>query len=182
MSPRADPRLPLRPSLPPGRYAALFAFLFLFGIGVLLMTPVQRVDVRFSHALVSISQHLIAMCGGKASVEHAVLREPGTDFAIEMKDGCNGANVMILLWSAVLAFPAAWKSKVFGIIAGTFLIQAVNIVRFISLFYIGQYSLAWFDFAHSYLWETLLILDTMVVFWVWVNRVTRHGAVSNAGI
>jgi exosortase H (IPTLxxWG-CTERM-specific) len=182
MSPRADPLRPRRPSLPPGRFAALFACLFLFGIGLLLTPPVQRVDVRFSHALVSVSQQLITIFGGKASVEHAVLREPVTDFAIEMKDGCNGVNVMILLWAAVLAFPAAWKLKAFGITAGALVIQAVNIARFISLFYIGQYSLKWFDFAHNYLWETLLILDTMVVFWVWVNRVTKRGAVSNAGI
>jgi hypothetical protein len=42
--------------------------------------------------------------------------------------------------------------------------------------------MSWFDFAHSYLWESLLTLDTMVVFWLWVNRVTRLGAATHAGI
>jgi exosortase/archaeosortase family protein len=63
--------------------------------------------------------------------------------------------------------------KFWGLLAGSIVIHAINIVRFISLFYIGQYSASWFDFAHSYLWESLLILDTMVVFWVWVNHVLR---------
>ena len=49
-----------------------------------------------------------------------------------------------------------------------FLLYAL--ARFISLFYLGQYSMTWFDFAHAYLWESLLVLDTMVVFWVWVKR------------
>jgi exosortase H (IPTLxxWG-CTERM-specific) len=92
-----------------------------------------------------------------------------------MKDGCNGVNVTILLWAAVLAFPAPWRMKAVGLAAGSLAIQVLNIVRFISLFYIGQYSASWFEFAHGYLWETLLMLDTMVVFWVWVRRASRPG-------
>jgi exosortase/archaeosortase family protein len=72
--------------------------------------------------------------------------------------------VTILLWAAMLAFPASWRMKVLGVLVGSLAIQIVNMARFISLFYIGQYSRSWFDFAHEYLWETLLILDTMVVF------------------
>ena len=70
---------------------------------------------------------------------------------------------------AVLVFPATWKMKALGLAAGTVMVQALNVVRFISLFY-RQYSMTWFDFAHLYLWESLLMLDTMVVFWVWVKR------------
>jgi exosortase/archaeosortase family protein len=71
--------------------------------------------------------------------------------------------------------------KALGLAAGTAIIQAVNVVRFISLFYLGQYSMTWFDFAHVYLWESLLTLDTMVVFWLWVNRTARLGAAAHAG-
>ena len=49
-----------------------------------------------------------------------------------------------------------------------------------TLFYLGQYSMTWFDFAHSYLWESLIMLDTMVVFWYWVTRVLRAGAPAHA--
>jgi len=37
-----------------------------------------------------------------------------------------------------------------------------------------------FDFAHGYLWESLLILDSMVVFWLWAERVARVGGASHA--
>jgi exosortase H (IPTLxxWG-CTERM-specific) len=85
-------------------------------------------------------------------------------------------NVTILLWAALFAFPAPWKMKTVGLAAGTLAIQLLNVARFISLFYIGQYSASWFEFAHGYLWETLLMLDTTVVFWLWVRRVSRAGA------
>ena len=165
----------------PGRFAAIFAACFLFGAGVLLTPPVQKLDVQFSRGLVKVGGGLIHICGGRALVQGAVLRDPVRGFAVEMRDGCNAVTVTILLWSAVLAFPAPWKQKLLGLLAGSLIIQLLNIVRFISLFYIGQYSMMWFDFAHGYVWETLLVLDTVVVFWLWVNHVFRAGTVLNGG-
>jgi exosortase H (IPTLxxWG-CTERM-specific) len=161
----------------PAHFALLFAICFLIGTGLLLLPPVQRLDGAFSLRLVSVSHGVIGICGGVATATGTVLRAP-SGFAIEMKDGCNGVNVTILLWSAILAFPAAsWKMRALGLAAGTLAIQLLNVVRFVSLFYIGQYSMSWFEFAHGYLWETLLILDTMVVFALWVGRFSRPGTV-----
>ena len=42
-------------------------------------------------------------------------------------------------------------------------------VRVISLFYLGQWNLALFEFAHSYLWQALIMLDVLVVWLVWVR-------------
>jgi exosortase H (IPTLxxWG-CTERM-specific) len=157
----------------------VFACCFLFGIGILLTPPVQQADKSFSQWLVKVSHGLIQVCGGHAEREAAILRAP-TGFAVEMRDGCNAVNVTILLCSAVLAFPAPWKMRALGIVAGSLIIQVVNIFRFISLYYLGQYSMTWFDFAHAYLWESLIVLDTMVVFWYWVTRVLRLNAASHA--
>jgi len=156
--------------LRPMRFLVVF-FLCLFVGFALLFTPwVQAADLRFSRGLVWISHALIAWCGGHAVMAGSVLRSPAGTFGVEMQDGCNGVNVTILLCSAILAFPASWKLRALGFLAGSLIIQALNIVRFISLYYIGQYSMSWFDFAHAYLWESLLILDTLVVFWIWVGR------------
>ena len=157
------------------RFFLIFASSMLLGFGLLLTPPVQAVDGGFSQALVKSAHGVILTFGGHATRDAAILRAPA-GFGVEMRDGCNAVNVTILLWSAVLAFPAPRKQKALGLLAGSLIIQVLNIVRFISLYYIGQYSLTWFDFAHGYLWETLLVLDTMVVFWLWVNRVFRAGA------
>jgi exosortase H (IPTLxxWG-CTERM-specific) len=153
----------------------------LLGFGLLRTPLVQSADVMLSRGLVGISHGLVLACGGHATRDGAILRAPG-GFAVEMRDGCNAVNVAILLWSAILAYPAPWKLKALGLVAGSMIVQALNIVRFISLFYLGQYSMHWFDFAHAYLWESLLTLDTMVVFWLWVNRVARLDAATHAGV
>ena len=93
-----------------------------------------------------------------------------------MKDGCNGVNVTLLLWSALLAFPVSWRQRFKGLLLGTVAIQAVNFVRFISLFYLLEYNRQLFDFAHDYLWESLIMLDALVVFWLWVYGIRRAQA------
>jgi exosortase H (IPTLxxWG-CTERM-specific) len=163
----------------PLRFALVFACCFLLGFGVLLTPPVQNVDRDFSRSLVTLAHGVIVACGGHAIQQAAILRAPG-GFAVEMRDGCNAVNVTSLLWSAVLAFPASWKLKLWGLLGGSAIIQAVNIFRFITLFYLGQYSMTWFDFAHAYLWESLIVLDTMVVFWYWVTRALRAGTAVHA--
>ncbi|MBC7926140.1 MAG: exosortase H [Bryobacteraceae bacterium] len=164
----------------PGHYILLFTCSFLIGFGLLLTPPVQSADVAFSAQLVKISHGLIVAFGGHATRDAAILRaEEG--FAVEMRDGCNAVNVTILLWSAVLAFPASWKNKVLGLVVGSIIVQVLNIGRFISLFYLGQYSMTWFEFAHSYLWESLLVLDTVVIFRLWVKRAGPISVHPNAG-
>jgi len=113
-------------------------------------------------------------------VRGPVLLSPSNGFAIEMMDGCNGLNVTLLLWSAIMAFPANWQPKIAGIALGGIFVQSLNLVRFISLFYLGQYSRQWFEFAHGYLWEALLVLDAIVFYWIWMSRAGRSGAAADA--
>ena len=135
--------------------------------------PAQMLDGVFTRLLVSVSHALIHAGGGNALLEGAILRDPVSGFAIEMKDGCNAVTVTLLLCSAVLAFPSPWRRRAWGVLAGAVVLQGLNLVRFISLFYLGMHSAAWFDFAHTYLWESLLVLDAMVLFWWWIHRVAE---------
>ena len=52
--------------------------------------------------------------------------------------GCNGVEAVIILVSAMLAFPAPWKHRLIGIGLGFLAIQALNLVRIISLFYLAS--------------------------------------------
>ena len=170
-----------RSSARPARFLIIFVSCFLLCVGIVLTPPVHAVDVQFSQILVKTAHALIGIFGGHALVQGAILRDPRSGFAVEMRDGCNAVNVTLLLLSAMIAFPAPWRWKAVGLLAGGAIIQALNIVRFVSLYYIGQYSMALFDFAHGYLWESLLVLDTLVVFWLWVNRVSNIRTAAHAG-
>ena len=173
-------------SAPPRGQMRMGRFVLTFGVSLaalfaLLLAPVTAPVVnRFTLWLVTVSAAVIRIFGGRADAVGDLLQNPDTHYAIQMVYGCNGAHVTVLLWAAVLAFPATWGQKLKGMAAGTAAIHVVNLIRFISLFYVGQYRQSWFDFAHLYLWESLMMLDTLVVFWTWAYFVRKSGTVRNA--
>ena len=48
-------------------------------------------------------------------------------------------------------------------------VQALNIVRIISLFYLGQWNYTVFEWFHLYLWPVLIMLDVLVVFAIYLQ-------------
>ena len=155
-------------------FAALFALAAMAQYAVLLTTPVHPFIDGFSGGLASLSAWLIHAFGGTCLRHAAVLSNPALGFSMEVRDGCNGVNVVILLWAAIAAYPSRLKWKLIGWGGGLAAIQILNLFRLISLFYLGQYNNALFEFAHLYLWETLIIIDAMVVFALWTRQASQE--------
>lgn len=127
---------------------------------------------------------LIQLFGGLADVTGVIIRHPVNQFAIQIANGCSGIEAAILLGAGVMAFSATWSQRVLGWVAGTTAIMALNLVRVISLYYLGQYSMKWFDWAHLYAWDVLIMLDGVVVFFLWIRwlpPVGRSHAAAAAG-
>ena len=100
----------------------------------------------------------------KVIAQRRILRDATTDFAVSIEASCNGVEAAIVLIAGVVAFPASVKNKTIAIVAGFFFVQALNIVRIISLFYLGQCNYTVFEWFHLYLWPALIMLDVLVVF------------------
>ena len=166
LSPRARNR--------PATFFALFLAVALFEFALLLAAPIRPFVDGFSGRLASVSAWMIGSLGGTCQHQNAVLSNPARGFSMEVRDGCNGVNVVILLWAAILAYPAGWKWKAAGLAAGLGAIQILNLFRLISLYYLGQYNRPLFEFAHLYLWETLIIIDAIVVFGIWTKKVAAR--------
>ncbi len=90
-------------------------------------------------------------------------------FAVSIEAGCNGVEATLVLVSAILAFPATWRHRLMGIAIGTVAVQGLNVVRVISLFYLGQWSRDAFEWAHLYVWQALIMLDVLIVWLLWVR-------------
>lgn len=162
------------------RFLVLFPIGLVTGFGMLQVPAVAGAIAAFTQSLVTISGALIHFFGGSAMVAGAILSSPVTGFGVRVENGCNAVNVTILLWAAMLTYPAPWAQKLAGLAAGSAALHAVNLIRIITLFYLGQYNRNWFDFAHYYLWESLIVLDTLVIFWLWATLVRRSGRQQNA--
>ena len=167
--PAPDPKAQMR------RFLALFPVLLIVGFGLLQVPVVDSSVGKFTRSLVGISGGLIHLFGGHAAVNGNLLSNPSGGDGVVVENGCNAVNVTILLWAAILTYPARWRHKLKGLVAGSVALHAVNLLRIISLFYLQQYNRQWFDFAHFYLWESLIVLDTLVIFWVWAVFARRSG-------
>lgn len=74
----------------------------------------------------------------------------------------------------MVAFPASWRLKLIGIAIGILAVQGVNLLRIISLYYLGKWNMQVFEFAHLYLWQALIMLDVLIVWLLWMQMVARR--------
>jgi exosortase H (IPTLxxWG-CTERM-specific) len=174
------PSPPAADATPMRRFLVVFLVLTLAGFGLLQWPAADRVVTRFSALLVTVAAGLIRTFGGQVANDQTIMRSVANGFAVQMMNGCNGIHVTVLWAAAVLAFPAPWRRKLSGLAAGLAVIHALNLVRFLVLFYVGQAQSAWFDFLHVYAAESLMIFVTLVLFWVWAQAALRSGSKLNA--
>ena len=180
LAPPADPE-PARPPPPAsGRIRPVLRFFILFvvlqaGLFGLELTPWAQdfFVVPWTNALARISTSLVTLFDGNVVASGKVIRSTTNGFAVSIEAGCNGVEATIVLLAAMLAFPAPWKNKLLGLAAGILAVQGLNIIRVISLFYIGQWNAQVFEWAHLYVWQALIMLDVLVVWLVWVRTLPR---------
>jgi exosortase H (IPTLxxWG-CTERM-specific) len=154
------------------RFFAWFVGLLVVLFLLELTPPVQAYFVMpWTNMLASISTFLVTLFDPSVVASGNVMRNTANGFAVAIEAGCNGVEAAIVLVAAMLAFPAPWRYRALGIAIGIAAVQILNIVRVISLFYIGQWDFAVFEWAHQYVWQALIMLDVLVVWLIWVRRV-----------
>jgi exosortase H (IPTLxxWG-CTERM-specific) len=155
-----------------------FFILFLVLQGALFgleLTPWAQdwLVVPWTRALAAMSAGVVKIFDSDVLAQGKVLLSSSNGFAVSIEAGCNGVEATIVLIAAIFAFPAPWKHRLIGLIVGIVAVQGLNIVRIISLFYLGQWNFNAFEWAHLYVWQALIMLDVMVVWLLWVRTLPR---------
>ena len=157
----------------------LFALFASVGFVLVLGPPLAPYIEYYTRSIASLSAAIIRIAGGHVRLTDSTLTAPATGLSIVVVNGCNGINVVVLLWAAQLAWPASrWTGKLLGMVLGALIIQLANTVRVISLFYLNQWNQAWFEAMHLYVWEILIMLLGLAVFALSIRR-TPARAVSD---
>jgi len=152
------------------RFFLLFLVLQVSLFTLELLRPVQQaVVIPFTEGVAAVSVWLVKLFDAGVLAQGNVIRDLESGFAVAIEAGCNGVEATIVLLAAMLAFPAPWHHRLLGILAGFLAVQGINLVRIISLFYLGQWDKDWFEWAHLYLWQALIMLDVLVVFLIWIR-------------
>jgi exosortase H (IPTLxxWG-CTERM-specific) len=157
------------------RFFLVFLAVQLSLFGIDLLQPVQQHFVLpWTGLLASLCAKIVTAFDANAAATGKVLWNQVTGFGVSIEPGCNGIEACIVLFAAIVAFPTRWRYKLWGMAAGFAAVQLLNVVRVISLFYLGQWSDAAFRFAHEYLWQGLIMLDVLAVWLFWVRKAPRR--------
>ena len=156
------------------RFLVLFVVLVVALLAAELTPPVQRWLVQpWTELVTAGSAMLITLVDPHVITVGNMLQSTRNGFTVSILAGCNGIEAAIVLLAAMAAFPAPWKHRLIGMLAGLAAVQALNIVRVISLFYVGQWNMRVFEWTHLYLWQALIMLDVLVVGLVWMRTLPR---------
>ena len=152
------------------RFAILFLLIMTALFAAELTAPAQRAFVEpWTDAVARVSAGAVTLFDPQVVAHGKVLESGRNGFAVSIEAGCNGIEASLILIAAMLAFPAPWKHRLAGIAIGLVAVQALNVVRVVSLFYLGQWSPRAFEWAHLYVWQALIMLDALIVWLLWIR-------------
>jgi len=155
--------------------AVLFVVVFLgvFGLLYVLSTEVppfvdgvvQPITVAVTYA----SAWLIGLF--EAGVETNGTAITGPLFSVNILHGCNGTTPAAMILAGVLAYPATWKARAFGLLVGSAWVQLVNLLRIVVLYELGRFQfVAAFESVHLYVAQIVVILATAAFWLYWIGR------------
>jgi len=156
------------------RFFVLFTILLIGLFALEILQPAEKyVIIPFTSFIADISVWIVQFFDDNVVAYRNVIRNATTGFGVRIERGCNGVEAVIILFAAIFAFPAPIKNKLIGFTIGFFAIQLLNLVRIVSLFYLGQWNQVAFEWFHLYLWQALIILDALVVWLVWLRTLPQ---------
>lgn len=154
---------------PETRFLILFLAILGISFTVVALKPVDKAFViPFTTLVAKVSGQLLILFGEDLTVNGSQLASPR--FAVTIYNGCNGLITSLIFISGVLAFPSSWLAKILGVVGGLFAIQAINLVRIISLFYIGIFLPDLFNSSHIFIWQSIVILFGVGLWMLWADR------------
>lgn len=154
------------------RFCVLFGFI-LGGCTLLLETDFSQQHFVISHLkqIALLSGTVLQFLGTSCTISETSIMSPR--FSVNVIQGCDSIYPTAMLWAALLAYPSTLRSKLIGMCGGAIVLFIINIIRIVTMFYIGIYVPSLFDMVHVYAWQALFILLTLAVWLLWAAKISR---------
>lgn len=155
---------------PAGQFLSLFGLLALAMFWVLATPWATTGFVQpFTQALVHVSQALLSPFDSRVVAEGDILRFTDGIGAVRVLAGCNAVEVCALLAAAIFAYPTTFIRSLAGAALAILSLQMVNLLRIISLLYLSRGEPSLFEFFHNYVWDAMIGLEGLVLFFGWAH-------------
>lgn len=95
-------------------------------------------------------------------------------FSMEIVRGCDAIEPAAVYIAAVIASPVGLWPRIPGILIGTAAIMLINLLRIVSLYFVGVYYPGAFNMIHEGVWQAAFVVLAIVFWAVWVQWATRE--------
>ena len=137
-------------------YVAIPDESLLHGLNWILVTPTASL---LGHVHSADDIHVIGNRLISSRVDFSVVR------------GCDGSGFLFLLVAALLAFPSAWRLRLFSALLAAGLTYGLNLIRLLVLYEVQRSHPQWFIPVHVYWAPGVLLAAGTLFFLAWIQRV-----------
>jgi len=135
---------------------------------VLVLTPVcDQMFYVYLRANAWLANGILNWLGQDSHVSEITISS--VRFAITVRRGCDAIEPSWFFCAALISYPAPLLRKVLGVLAGALLLQALNLVRIVSLYFIGFHYPAFFGAAHVEIWPVVFIIVAVLLWVGWIG-------------
>lgn len=122
----------------------------------------------FLQAQAKISNLFLRLLGHDTVVDRAIISS--NEFAVNIKNGCDGLEAIAILLSGILIFPASMRLKLQGMLWGVVTLFILNLLRIAGLYLIGLYfSPTVFEIMHVQGGFILFTMISVILLFIWIN-------------
>ena len=149
-------------------FAGVMALFYIFAVQPFYVENIQQPVSAF---FASVTSGLLHLFGQNTQANGMDITSP--EYSLSIKKGCDAIAPVMLVVAGVLLFPAEWKKKLIGIGIGLFALFGLNLVRIISLYFIGIHAPDLFEFMHIEFWQVVFIGLAILYFFYWLNWASK---------
>lgn len=172
---RAPMRDNSRSGRPFVRFVVIFALLTTIALTVAARQDVYRIlFVPYLNLNASVSAAILRGFGEDATAAGNVVSAPR--YTLRIERGCDAIEPLALFCAAVIAMPGAWRGKLLGVLAAAVILPLLNLIRVISLYYVGVLWPERFETFHIEVWQPLFVLATFALWAMWALRISGRPA------
>jgi len=150
------------------KFGLLMALLY----GLLLVPACEQLLLAYLQLNAWLANAILNLLGQGSHVSGVTISSP--KFAMAIRRGCDAVEPTWLLCAAMLSYPARWTDKFTGMAIGAVALQALNLARMVSLYFVGVYLPSFFNSVHLEIWPTVFILVAIILMTGWINWTKRH--------
>ena len=132
----------------------------------------------FQSAVAAAAASLARVIDRDVSREGTVIGGGSRSLVVSLE--CTALYAKALFCAGVIAFPARWRQRAFGLIIGVAGVAVLNIFRIAGLVLIARHASSLFHFAHLVLMQWFLISCVAPLWLAWAVWAGKKDRVSNA--